>query len=291
MNIEYKVFRRDGRPMRANAKCTFMGSQSYKEMQAEQNQQSPDVTHKKTVKQQDRFTLLAEQTYNQNKYYIDVASANGLLSFRKLETGQNTVISTFKIDRIMAVTPYTPEYNTLQLDIFINGENEGLHTVLKKAEVHYELNKIPYAKLHFISSNPDIDPEDNPLQSDVLSVTDEIELKVTSGEESETLFKGIVYKVAKNADPSSGFETKIDCKDLCVNLTSQLEVVADETFAEKMDRFLQEVSVSNEVELGAFGEEVVTKTQNVSPWDYIISYLDGLGYMTNIREGIFYHIR
>lgn len=187
----------------------------------------------------------------------------------------------------MAVTPYTPEYNTLQLDIFINGENEGLHTVLKKAEVHYELNKIPYAKLHFISSNPDIDPEDNPLQSDVLSVTDEIELKVTSGEESETLFKGIVYKVAKNADPSSGFETKIDCKDLCVNLTSQLEVVADETFAEKMDRFLQEVSVSNEVELAAFGEEVVTKTQNVSPWDYIISYLDGLGYMTNIREGIF----
>ncbi len=96
MNIEYKVFRRDGRPMRANAKCTFMGSQSYKEMQAEQNQQSPDVTHKKTVKQQDRFTLLAEQTYNQNKYYIDVASANGLLSFRKLETGQTLLFPPLK---------------------------------------------------------------------------------------------------------------------------------------------------------------------------------------------------
>ncbi|GAB5401606.1 MAG: hypothetical protein Aureis2KO_31910 [Aureisphaera sp.] len=187
----------------------------------------------------------------------------------------------------MAVTPYTPDYNTLQLEILVNGTNDGLHTVLKKAEVHYELNKIPYAKLHFISSNPDIDPEDNPLQSDVLAVTDEIELKVNSGEDSETLFKGIVYKVAKNADPSAGFETKVDCKDIAINLTSQLEVVADETFGEKMERFVQEVEMTNEVDLAAFGEETVTKTQNVSPWDYIISYLDGLGYMSNIREGIF----
>ncbi|MDC8005353.1 phage baseplate assembly protein V [Aureisphaera galaxeae] len=187
----------------------------------------------------------------------------------------------------MSVTPYTPEYNTLQLEILINGTNEGLHTVLKKAEVHYELNKIPYAKLHFISSNPDIDPDDNPLQSDVLAVTDEIEIKATTDEEAETLFKGIVYKVERNADPSAGFETKIECKDKAVNLTSQQDVVADETFAEKMDRFLGEVEVTNEADLGAFGEETVSKTQNVTPWDYIISYLDGLGYMSTVREGVF----
>ncbi|MDC8005352.1 hypothetical protein POV27_14915 [Aureisphaera galaxeae] len=96
MQIEYKVFRRDGRPIRANAQCKFKGTQSYKEMQAEQNQQSPDVTHKKVVKLQDKFTLLAEQTYNQNKYYIDVAKANGLLSFRKLETGQTLLFPPVK---------------------------------------------------------------------------------------------------------------------------------------------------------------------------------------------------
>ena len=88
MNIEYKMFRRDGRPIRANAQCKFKGTQSYKEMQAEQNQQSPDVTHKKIVKQQDKITLLAEQTYNNAHYYVDVAKANRLLSFRKLETGK-----------------------------------------------------------------------------------------------------------------------------------------------------------------------------------------------------------
>ncbi len=164
----------------------------------------------------------------------------------------------------MSVTPYTPEYSTLQLEISVNGENEGLHTVLKKAEVHYELNKIPFAKLHFISSNPDVGAEENPLQSDVLAVTDEIEIKVNTGEDAETLFKGIVYKVEKNADPSSGFETKIECKDIAVNLTSQQDVVADETFIEKMDRFLQEVEVTNEADLGAFGEETsLTRLNNL----------------------------
>ncbi|GAB1857157.1 hypothetical protein MHTCC0001_19930 [Flavobacteriaceae bacterium MHTCC 0001] len=96
MQIAYSVFRRDGRPIRAKATCKFKGTQSYKEMQAEQNQQSPDVTHKRIVTQQDRFTLMAESIYNQNKYYIDVAQANGLLSFRKLKTGQNLLFPPLK---------------------------------------------------------------------------------------------------------------------------------------------------------------------------------------------------
>ncbi len=88
IQIEYKIFRRDGRPIRANAKCKFKETQSYEEMQAEQNQQSPDVTHQRTVKQEDIFTLMAERIYNQNQYYVDVAKANNLLSFRKLKVGQ-----------------------------------------------------------------------------------------------------------------------------------------------------------------------------------------------------------
>jgi hypothetical protein len=88
MQVQYSVFRRDGRPIRAKATCKFRSTQSQTEMQAEQNQQSPDVTHVKTVNQQDSFTLMAKKTYNQNKYYIDVAKANNLLSFRKLKTGQ-----------------------------------------------------------------------------------------------------------------------------------------------------------------------------------------------------------
>jgi len=96
MQIAYSVFRRDGRPIRAKATCNFKGTQSYNEMQAEQNQQSPDVSHKKTVKQQDQLTLLSEQVYNDNKYYIDVAQANNLLSFRRLKTGQTLLFPPLK---------------------------------------------------------------------------------------------------------------------------------------------------------------------------------------------------
>jgi hypothetical protein len=96
MQVEYRVFRKDGRPIRAKATCKFKGTQSYKEMQAEQNQQSPDVTHRKTVNLQDRLTLMAEQTYNQNKFYIDVAKANDLVSFRKIKTGQKLLFPPIK---------------------------------------------------------------------------------------------------------------------------------------------------------------------------------------------------
>ncbi|MEO1032090.1 MAG: phage baseplate assembly protein V [Bacteroidota bacterium] len=187
----------------------------------------------------------------------------------------------------MADTPYTPEYKTLQLEILINGTNEGLHSLLKKLQVNYELNKIPSAKLHFISSNPEIDAEGDTLQSDALSVTDEIEVLTNTGEAAETLFKGIIHRVEKNAEGTEGFETKIECKDIAINLTSQQDVVADETFAEKMDRFLGEVDMTNEVRLEALGEETVSKTQNITPWDYLVSYLDSLGMMSTVREGIF----
>lgn len=187
----------------------------------------------------------------------------------------------------MPVIPYTPDYNVLQIEILLNGENNGLQTVLKKADVHYELNKIPYAKLCFIATNPNLEENSNPLVSDSITVNDEIEIKITVGEQPQTMFKGIVFKLERNVDPTSGFETKIECKDQCINLTSQLEEIADETFEDRMNGFLQAVNVTNQVELGSWGGEVVSKTSNSSPWDYLIGYLDSLGLMTTIREGVF----
>lgn len=87
INIEYKLFRRDGRPIRANVVCKFKKTQTIKEMGAQQNRQSSDVTHELSVRQDDLLPLMAERIYDQNNYYIDVAKANKLLSFRKIETG------------------------------------------------------------------------------------------------------------------------------------------------------------------------------------------------------------
>jgi hypothetical protein len=37
----------------------------------------------------DKLALMAENIYENPSYYVDVAQTNQLLSFRKIETGQN----------------------------------------------------------------------------------------------------------------------------------------------------------------------------------------------------------
>lgn len=89
MDIEYTLFRKDGRPIRAKVKCIFKGTATYEVMVAKQNKMSPDLTHLRTVNMNDKLALMAENIYENPSYYIDVAQTNQLLSFRKIETGQN----------------------------------------------------------------------------------------------------------------------------------------------------------------------------------------------------------
>lgn len=84
MNIEYSLFRNDGRPIRAKATCTFKGTVSYELMQAKNNQQSADITHIKTYQGDERLSLMAEKIYDSNAHYIQVAKLNNLMSFRKI---------------------------------------------------------------------------------------------------------------------------------------------------------------------------------------------------------------
>jgi hypothetical protein len=88
MDIEYMLFRKDGRPIRAKVKCTFKGTVSYKLMVAQENKNSPDLTHERTIKMNDNLSLLSESIYENNSFYIDVAKNNKLLSFRKINLGQ-----------------------------------------------------------------------------------------------------------------------------------------------------------------------------------------------------------
>lgn len=88
MEIEYTLFRKDGRPIRAKVKCTFKGTVNYKVMVAKENKSSPDLTHERTAKMNDKLTVLSEDIYQNENYYIDVARNNRLLTFRKLDVGQ-----------------------------------------------------------------------------------------------------------------------------------------------------------------------------------------------------------
>lgn len=96
MDIEYSLFRKDGRPIRAKVKCVFKGTVSYELMVAEQNKLSPDITHQRTINMNEKITLIAENIYENPNYYIDVAQHNDLLSFRNSKTGQELLFPPIK---------------------------------------------------------------------------------------------------------------------------------------------------------------------------------------------------
>ncbi|MCT8339867.1 LysM peptidoglycan-binding domain-containing protein [Flavobacteriaceae bacterium TK19130] len=88
MDIEFKLFSPDGTPLRAVAKTQFKGSIEDDLRVAKENNQSPDVTHIRMVKEGDTLPLMTHRIYGNSKYYLQVAAANGLTNFRNLTPGQ-----------------------------------------------------------------------------------------------------------------------------------------------------------------------------------------------------------
>jgi hypothetical protein len=88
LDITYKLFRADGLPLRAVAKVGFIGAIEDTKRVNIENSKSPDLTFVRTVKEGDTLPFMAFLVYDDPKYYIEVAKANGLNDFRNLETGQ-----------------------------------------------------------------------------------------------------------------------------------------------------------------------------------------------------------
>lgn len=88
MNIEFKLFNSEGKPLRAIAKVKFRSFIDEDLRIAKENKKSPDLTHVRTVRQGDTLPLMAFKIYGDSKYYLEVAKYNKLSSFRKLTVGQ-----------------------------------------------------------------------------------------------------------------------------------------------------------------------------------------------------------
>lgn len=87
MDIDFKLFKPDGSPIRAIARVDFRGFIEEDLRVAKENSLSPDITHERLFNADDRFDLLVDCIYQDQQYYIDVAKANGLTGFRKIATG------------------------------------------------------------------------------------------------------------------------------------------------------------------------------------------------------------
>lgn len=88
LRISYKLFKPDGTPLRAVAKCHFKESFDPVTSEARAGNNSPDLTHVRTVMEGDTLPLMTWRIYGDSKYYIEVAKANNLVNFRQLTVGQ-----------------------------------------------------------------------------------------------------------------------------------------------------------------------------------------------------------
>jgi hypothetical protein len=88
LNINYKLFNPDGKPIRAICKVTFKEFKEENLRVAEENNQSPDLTHYRVVKKGDTLPMMCFKIYGDSRYYMEIAKVNKLMNFRKLEFGQ-----------------------------------------------------------------------------------------------------------------------------------------------------------------------------------------------------------
>ena len=88
LDIEYKLFNKEGKALRANLKCAFREFKEDTERVAGDNNSSPDLSHMRIVNLGDTLPLMCQKIYGDTRYYNQVARHNGLTNFRKLKQGQ-----------------------------------------------------------------------------------------------------------------------------------------------------------------------------------------------------------
>ncbi|MCH7400370.1 LysM peptidoglycan-binding domain-containing protein [Belliella kenyensis] len=87
LDINFKLFKADGTPIRAIASIKLIGFVEDNLRVAIENNQSPDLTHYREVKNGDTLPLMAYRIYGDSKYYLEVARANRIYDFRTLKIG------------------------------------------------------------------------------------------------------------------------------------------------------------------------------------------------------------
>jgi nucleoid-associated protein YgaU len=87
VDISYTLFSPNAKPLRAKINSTFTSCIDQALSEMINNKSSPDLTHSRKTKRGDKLISMANKIYKKNSYYLAVARANNLDSFRNLEEG------------------------------------------------------------------------------------------------------------------------------------------------------------------------------------------------------------
>ncbi len=88
MNVKYEMFNAAGLPLRATISATFQAQSETLLEQLINNITSPDLTHLRSVTEDQNLPLMAQEIYRDPRHYFEVARANDLDSFRKIDSGK-----------------------------------------------------------------------------------------------------------------------------------------------------------------------------------------------------------
>lgn len=190
------------------------------------------------------------------------------------------------------VHPYFPTDTLLKLEFTINDAVTGLDTLLTEAKVHFELNKISFAKFTFTTVEEYFEGnDDSPLHALHHNPSDpplKIEVKIAFEGNMKTLFKGVIKSQEQQLE-NAQVVAKIECKDSALHLSqsSTEEENNNQSFEEKLTNYTNNLTLSSNLSGQAWGEENITHNNTTVPWDFLIGFLDSIGMMVALRNGEF----
>jgi hypothetical protein len=95
VNMAFKLFNPDGKPIRAVCKITLKQFKEDNLRAAQEDAHSPDLTHHRTIKKGDTLPMLCYLVYGDSRHYLEVARANGIVNFRNLVVGDRIFFPPF----------------------------------------------------------------------------------------------------------------------------------------------------------------------------------------------------
>ncbi len=87
IDTQYTLFNPDGVPLRAVMSVVFKSFIDQQTLEKLKNNNSPDLSHLKTIRSGDKLPVMCDEVYNTMDFYIQIAQANKLINFRRIPIG------------------------------------------------------------------------------------------------------------------------------------------------------------------------------------------------------------
>lgn len=91
MNVTYNQFTSEGKCTNATVDLVFVVHEDRETSQKANNNNSPDMSHLKLIKDGDKLPNMCDEIYDDISYYLQIAQANGLTNFRNIPPGKKLV--------------------------------------------------------------------------------------------------------------------------------------------------------------------------------------------------------